>query len=137
MAKEKRIYAPIKEFPQSDNRLMVIDFGSLSFHQIFALQTKKKAQLHEIETSGYTRSEELVLDTVEAEIKAWKAGMVTQILDSIRLFNPIDVVIALEGSKTWRHDLFKQYYRENHKIKDVISFIIIMMFLISLKKTTL
>ena len=99
----KKIFAPIKNYPISKNRLMIIDFGSLAYHKLFALISEKNKAYNNIDSAYLERIH-------------WKANMLLEILDTIQLFNPIDIIIALEGRNTWRHDVFIKYYKENHKI---------------------
>ncbi len=105
MSSSKKIYAPLREYPFSKNRLMIIDWGSLAFHQLFALlSAANKNEARSLPT------------TVQEEMIQWKTGMLYNILDAIKLFNPLDVIISLEGHKTWRHGVFKEYYSKNNKI---------------------
>jgi len=105
MAAQKKIFAPLKQYPFSKNRLMIIDWGSLAFHQLFALLAA--ANKNENRTRPTTAEEEKI---------HWKAGMIYHILDAIKVFNPMDIIISLEGYKTWRHGVFKEYYSVHNKI---------------------
>jgi 5'-3' exonuclease len=59
---------------------------------------------------------DFIIDTAEKQISAWKSSMLKAVLEYVRIFNPLSVAIALEGERTWRHDYYAQYYRENVKI---------------------
>lgn len=99
-----KIFNPIREYPHSKNRLLILDWGSLSYHQLWALKSAMN--------SKYGKD----IQTAQDEVREWKAGMIRKILDAIRLFNPLDVIIALEGTKTWRHDVYTEYYTKHMKI---------------------
>ena len=90
--------------PFSDNRLLIVDWASLSYHQMFALISKNN-------TNSYFE-----LDSPESELYAWKTNMVDKFLGIIKKFNPKDTIIALEGNKPWRTEYCKTYYEENTKV---------------------
>jgi len=90
--------------PNSDNRLLIIDWASLSYHQLFALVSKNNV------------SDYFEIDTPEGELHAWKSKMVGKLLDMIKCFNPRDVILTLEGTKPWRTNYCKEYYEKYAKI---------------------
>lgn len=51
--------------------------------------------------------------THEAEIALWRSSMIGRIIKYVKLFNPMDMVFALEGTEVWRNDVVKEYYEEN------------------------
>lgn len=93
-------YNPLKTYPYSSNRLLVVDWASLSYHQMHSLKSEKRATVLNIESS-------------EDEITIWNNHMVNKMLKYIKLFNPKDIVCALEGKNVWRFDYVKEYYGEN------------------------
>jgi 5'-3' exonuclease len=95
-------YTPLQSYSYSPNRLLVIDWSSLAYHQIFALVSKKRTSLE--------------LDSIEAELYAWRTGMVNKLLRYIYLFNPRDMVVTLEGTNVWRKEYCINYYNENSDI---------------------
>lgn len=95
---------PDNLLPNSDNRLLIVDWASLSYHQIFALASKNN-------TSDYFE-----MGTPEGELHAWKSKMVDKLLGMIRDFNPRDVILTLEGTKLWRADYCKEYYEKHAKV---------------------
>jgi len=99
------IYNPIKSFPQSTNRLLVIDWASLSYHLWHAMNSKlKTSTAMEFDPDLMTSEEELAI---------WRTSIVNRMIKYIRLFNPMDIVIALEGKNVWRTSVVKDYYSEN------------------------
>jgi len=94
-------YNPLKSYPYSKNRLLIIDWASLSYHQLFALVSKKK-------TTTY-----FDISTPEDELYAWRTGMVSKLIKYVRLFNPRDILLTLEGNNVWRNDYVKDYYNNN------------------------
>lgn len=99
------IYNPIKNYPHSKNRLLVIDWASLSYHLWHAMNSK----LNTSKVMDYDRD----LMTSDEELAIWRTSMVNRLIKYIRLFNPMDIVIALEGTKVWRADVVKNYYANN------------------------
>lgn len=89
------------KYPYSKNRLMILDWSSLAYHQIFALASKKK-------TTSY-----FDISTPEDELYAWRTKMLYKLLGYIRSFNPRDIVITLEGSDVWRKHYVREYYNDN------------------------
>lgn len=94
-----RTYNPLKSYPYSQNRLLIVDWASLSYHQMFAMTSAK-------------RSTVLTIETPEDEMRVWKNHMVNKMLKYIKLFNPKDIICALEGKNVWRFDIVKEYYEE-------------------------
>lgn len=100
MAKD---YNPLLSFPTSKNRLMVIDWASVGYHQWHSMFSKARVN------SGY-----YVLDTSEKELEMWRSSMTRKVMSFIRLFNPLDVIIALEGDgEIWRKKHYREYYQKN------------------------
>ena len=89
---------PVKSYPYKDKRLLVIDWASLSYHQLWSLKTKSsKKQLGSILPE-------------DDELTVWRTKMFNRMLDYIRLFNPMDIILCLEGKKAWRKQVVKDYY---------------------------
>ena len=84
-------YNPIKTYPYSPNRLMVIDWASLSYHQMHSIKSEKRTTVLNIESA-------------EDEIRMWNNHMLSKVLKYIKLFNPKDIICALEGKNVWRFD---------------------------------
>ena len=80
---------------------MIIDWASLSYHQLFALVSKKK-------TTSYFE-----IDSTEDELYAWRTNMISKLTKYIRLFNPRDLVVTLEGQNVWRNEFIENYYNNN------------------------
>jgi len=93
-------YNPLKSYPFSPNRLLVVDWASLSYHQMHSLKSEKRTTVLNLESS-------------EDELIVWNNHMVNKMLKYIKLFNPKDIVCALEGKNVWRFDYVKEYYGEN------------------------
>jgi len=91
----------LDSYPPSKNRLLVIDWASLSYHQLFALSSKSR------KTSYFE------MDTPEKELYAWNTNMVSRLLKYIQIFNPKDIVLTLEGNDVWRNDFCKEYYEKH------------------------
>jgi len=84
----------------SPNRLVIIDWASLSYHQIHSLSSKKK------------KSQLMDIDTAELEIAVWRNSMLSSLTHYVRLFNPMDIILTLEGTNVWRNDFVKEWYNE-------------------------
>jgi len=93
-------YNPLKSYPYSKNRLLIIDWSSLAYHQQFAMVSKH--------STAY-----LDVDSPEDELHIWKTKMVSRVVDYIKLFNPRDIILTLEGDNIWRNGFVKDYYNEN------------------------
>lgn len=92
---------PVKSYKYVDRRLMVVDWASLSYHQLWSMKTKAgKRQL------GSVLPE-------EDELTVWRTKMFNRMLDYVRLFNPMDIILCLEGKNAWRKKVVKDYYSEN------------------------
>jgi len=85
----------------SKNRLLIVDWASLSYHQLHALNAKAKTS-HVVD-----------FNTPEDELRVWRAGMLSKMLRYIKLFNPMDIVLTKEGDNVWRKDFVKEYYSEH------------------------
>lgn len=92
-------YNPLKSYPYSDNRLLIIDWASLAYHQMFSLYSTKRTSI-------------ITIDSVETEMTVWRNHMVSKMLKYIKLFNPKDIICALEGKNVWRFNTVKEYYEE-------------------------
>lgn len=107
-------YDPLKSFPHSSNRLVIIDWASLSYHQWHGINTKLKnsymTQNSDEDEYGNSGSFER---TQETELAMWRTSMLNRMMRYVKLFNPIDIVIALEGTEVWRNGVVKDYYGEN------------------------
>lgn len=79
------------------NRLMVIDWSSIAHQNIHSIQASYKA------------GDDYGIQTKEDELRLWRNKMVTSMNDLIQRFNPLDIIIAVDG-KSWRNDFVKEYY---------------------------
>jgi 5'-3' exonuclease len=115
-------YDPLKYFPHSTNRLVIVDWASLSYHQWHGINTKLKHSYmtqrpvndwnDKDDWSNY--SDEPVFErTQENELAMWRTSMINRMMRYVKLFNPIDMIFALEGIEVWRNDVVKEYYGEN------------------------
>lgn len=95
--------APITYYPNTDNRLLVIDWASLSYHQFHSLGSAKNKEKYGL------------LDA-EGEIQLWRTMMVTRLIDYISLFNPRHIIFALEGKDAWRRGVVKEYYNTHSDV---------------------
>lgn len=87
--------------PYVKDRLMIVDWASLSYHQLHGLLGKKDS------------AQVLDIDTPEKELEIWRHGMLRKMTQYIKMFNPKEVVLTLEGNDIWRNDVVKDYYNEN------------------------
>jgi hypothetical protein len=113
----KQIYQPITSYPASTNRLLTIDWAGYSYQTIFAMAAALKRESPEPFTGGliYHETKDSI-DTPEDLMRVWKKRMFMRVLDLVRLFNPMDIVIALEGRKLWRSEYYNDYYKKNTAI---------------------
>jgi hypothetical protein len=95
---------PLKSYTFKDKRLLVIDWASLSYHQLWSMKTKSsKKQLGSV----LPEDDEMIV---------WRTKMFNRLLDYIRLFNPMDIILCLEGKNAWRKKVVKDYYTKNATI---------------------
>ena len=88
---------PIRSYPYKNNRLLVIDWASLSYHQLWSMKTKSSRQ-----RLGSILPE-------EDEMIVWRTKMFNRLLDYVKLFNPMDIILCLEGKKAWRRNFVRDY----------------------------
>ena len=109
-------YDPLSSFPYSDNRLVIIDWASLSYHQWHAINTKiNNSSMFDddgLDGNGLFSDGR----TSQAEISIWRTSMLSKVLKYVKLFNPIDMVLALEGTNVWRNGVVKEYYENNCRV---------------------
>lgn len=79
------------------NRLMVVDWSSIAHQNIHSIQASYKA------------GDDYGIQTKADELRLWRNKMVTSMNDLIQRFNPLDIIIAVDG-KSWRNDFVKEYY---------------------------
>lgn len=91
---------PLKSYRSVNNRYLVVDWASLSYHKMFSLNTAKNREKY-----GFMGA--------EGEIKLWRTFMVDELMKLVALFDPMHIVIALEGPGSWRKRFVKDYYAEN------------------------
>lgn len=83
---------------------LVIDWASLSYHQLWALDSKKKS------------ATQILIDSKEEELNEWRHAMLYSTLEFIKMVNPLDVYMSAEGNDIWRKKYVTQYYNENAKV---------------------
>ena len=91
---------PLKSYKSVNNRYLVIDWASLSYHKMFSLNTAKNREKY-----GFVGA--------EGEVKLWRTFMIDELMKLIALFNPMHIIIALEGPGSWRKQFVKDYYAKN------------------------
>ncbi len=91
---------PLKTYRSVNNRYLVIDWASLSYHKMFSLNTAKNREKY-----GFVGA--------EGEVKLWRSFMIDELMKLIALFNPMHIIIALEGPGSWRKKFVKDYYAKN------------------------
>lgn len=94
---------PVTSYHYVENRLLIIDWASLSYHMFYSL------------ASDANREKYGLLDA-EGEIELWRCKMVTRILHYVSLFNPRHVIFALEGKAAWRKKFVEDYYSEHSEV---------------------
>jgi hypothetical protein len=106
-------YDPIKTFPYSRNRLVIIDWASLSYHQWHGINTKLNKSYMTKEPEDEYGNTSLFERTQDSELAMWRTSMLNRMIKYVKLFNPIDIIFALEGTNVWRNNIVKYYYNEN------------------------
>ena len=80
---------PVTYYPYVDNRLVIIDWASLSYHLFHSINSDKNREKYGLHDS-------------EGELRLWRTKMIDRVMDYIALFNPRHLVFALEGKAAWR-----------------------------------
>lgn len=94
---------PVTNYPYVDNRLVIFDWASLSYHMFHSLASDKNRERYGL------------LDS-EGELELWRTKMIGRVMDYVALFNPRHVVFALEGKAAWRKRFVEEYYGEHADI---------------------
>lgn len=92
----------MEKYPYSKNRLLIIDWSSLAYHQIFAMKSKANVALNLDMPEG-----------PEEELYIWRTNMVSKMIKYIKAFNPRDIIVTLEGNNVWRNKVVKEYYNDH------------------------
>jgi 5''-3'' exonuclease (including N-terminal domain of PolI) len=95
--------APVTSYPYVDNRLVIIDWASLSYHLFHSIGSDKNREKYGL------------LDS-EGELELWRTKMIDRVMEYIALFNPRHLVFALEGKAAWRRKFVEEYYGEHAEI---------------------
>lgn len=95
---------PVTTYHHSQNRLLIIDWASLSYHLMFSMKNKQN-----------TAAGNNILPE-EDELLKWRNLMFGRLIGYIKLFNPKHLVFALEGKRAWRRDTVRKYYEEHADI---------------------
>jgi hypothetical protein len=56
------------------------------------------------------------IEAAEWQCNIWFSKMLGEVINIIKIFNPRDITIALEGKNTWRHDVYNEFYSRPGKI---------------------
>ena len=91
---------PLKSYRSVNNRCLVLDWASMSYHKMFSINTAKNREKY-----GFIGA--------EGEIKLWRSFMIDEVMKLIALFDPMHIVLALEGPGSWRKQFVKDYYAEH------------------------
>lgn len=91
---------PLKSYKSVNNRCLVLDWASISYHKMFSLNTAKNREKY-----GFVGP--------EGEVKLWRTFMVDEVMKLIALFDPMHIIFALEGPGSWRKQFVKDYYAEH------------------------
>ena len=95
---------PVTRYPYVNRRLLVIDWASLSYHQLWSLKTKSSRR-----NLGSILPE-------EDELKVWRTRMFNRMIEYVKMFNPMDIVLCLEGKNAWRKQVVYDYYNEHAEV---------------------
>jgi len=95
--------APVTSYQYVDNRLVIIDWASLSYHLFHSIKSDKNMERYGL------------LDS-EGELKLWRTKMIDRVIEYVALFNPRHLVFALEGKAAWRRKFVEDYYGEHADI---------------------
>lgn len=91
---------PVTSYPYNNNRVMIVDWASLSYHMFYSIGSDKNRAKYGLMSS-------------EGEIELWRTKMVTKLMDYVALFNPKHIIFALEGKAAWRKKYVERYYDEH------------------------
>lgn len=91
---------PVTSYPYVRNRVLIIDWASLSYHKLYSLITDSALKKYGVLTA-------------EDELKLWRNRMVEAVISYVRLFNPMHIVFCLEGKRAWRKDFVREYYSKH------------------------
>ena len=90
----------VTTYPYVQNRLVIIDWASLSYHLMHSMNSKSAKKM-------------LGMMDAENELLRWRNLMFQRIVDYIALFNPRHLIFALEGKHAWRKNFVKEYYEKH------------------------
>lgn len=93
----------VTSYPYVQNRLVVIDWASLSYHLMFSMKTPSAKKM-------------LGLMGSDDELLRWRNLMFQRVLDYVTLFNPRHIIFALEGKNGWRKKFVKDYYSAHTEV---------------------
>lgn len=94
---------PVTQYPYNKNRVLIVDWASLSYHQMFSMQNK-------------TNRTRLGILPEEDELIVWRTRMFNRMIEYIKLFNPLHIVLCLEGKNAWRKQLVRDFYNEHTRV---------------------
>lgn len=94
---------PVTSYPHNPNRVVVIDWASLSYHQMYSMKTAKNKEALGVMDDG-------------DELLRWRNMMFSHVLSYVKLFNPKHMIFALEGKSGWRKQVVRDYYSEHTEV---------------------
>ena len=56
------------------------------------------------------------MEVAQFQATIWMSKMLEEVINIVQIFNPRDVVIALEGYDNWRHGVYDEYYKLPGKV---------------------
>lgn len=91
------------------NRLLVIDWASLSYHMIWGMNSAGGKSFLQTKYQG-------TMITSDIELMEWRLRMISCMLEYIRAFNPMHIVLALEGKNGWRRAFVREWYEKHARV---------------------
>lgn len=91
------------------NRLLVIDWASLSYHMIWSMNSASGKTFLQNKYRG-------TMLTSEIELMEWRLRMISCMIEYIRAFNPMHIVLALEGKDGWRRSFVREWYEKHARV---------------------
>jgi 5'-3' exonuclease len=89
----------VETYKYDTRRLMVVDWSSVAYQNIFSIGSGRNAGKYGVLTQ-------------EDELRLWRNKMVVSMYEFIQAFNPLNIIIAVDG-ESWRKSYVKQYYNDN------------------------
>ncbi|MCQ2123323.1 MAG: hypothetical protein MJZ25_03980 [Fibrobacter sp.] len=93
----------ITSYPYVSKRVLIVDWASLSYHQMFSMNTKSSQK-------------RLGVMTEDEEMIVWRTKMFNRMVEYVKLFNPLHIVLCLEGKAAWRKGYVRDFYSEHTNV---------------------